>query len=111
MGARWGWRWRRMAADGGFAATLERAKVPAESRRLHLARHRRGPRTRARAWYCRGRLARRRLSAAGKCGRCHRRPDCGALHPRTPAVSILSGFADVSLAQVALVGFVALFAS
>src|SRR5205807_12172 len=56
-------------------------------------------------------LARRRLSAGAGRARCSRRPDRGAICPRSPAVNILSGFADVSLAQLVLVGVVALFAS
>src|SRR5437868_10995435 len=56
-------------------------------------------------------MARCRLSAGAGRARCSRRPDRGAICPRSPAVNILSGFADVSLAQLALVGCVALFAS
>src|SRR5438105_8052037 len=56
-------------------------------------------------------MARCRLSAGARRARGYRRPDRGALCPRSPAVNILSGFADVSLAQLVLVGVVALFAS
>ena len=41
----------------------------------------------------------------------YRRPDRRPFHPRSPAVNILSGFADISIAQLVLVGGVALFAS
>ncbi len=40
-----------------------------------------------------------------------RRPDRRAFHPRSPAVSVLAGFADISLGQLVLVGGMALFAS
>src|SRR5437868_12764112 len=56
-------------------------------------------------------MARCRLSAGARRARGYRRPDRGALCPRSPAVNILSGFADVSLVQLVLVGVVALFAS
>ena len=40
-----------------------------------------------------------------------RRPGRRALHPRSPAVNIVSGFADISVLQLLLVAGVALFAS
>ena len=43
--------------------------------------------------------------------RSHRRPDRHPFHPRSQAVNILSGFADISLLQLLLVAGVALFAS
>src|SRR5437868_6377673 len=56
-------------------------------------------------------MARCRLSAGARRACFHRRPDGRPLCARSPAVNILSGFADVSLAQLVLVGVVALFAS
>ena len=41
----------------------------------------------------------------------HRRPDRRPFHPRSPAVNILAGFADISLGQLMLVGGMALLAS
>src|SRR6202165_4556556 len=41
----------------------------------------------------------------------HCRPDRHPFHPRSPAVSIISGFADISIAQLLLVAGVALLAS
>ena len=41
----------------------------------------------------------------------HRRPDRRPFHPRSPAVNILAGFADISLGQLVLVGGMALLAS
>ena len=105
-------QWRRaLARTRNLAAALERAEISAEGGRFHLPRHCRGPRARPRADACGRRLVGRGFSAGCiRAGR-DRRPDRRPFHPRSPAVNILAGFADISLGQLVLVGGVALFAS
>src|SRR6185436_19394150 len=60
---------------------------------------------------CGRRLVGRGFSAGGiRAGR-DRRPHRRSFHPRSPAVNILAGFADISLGQLVLVGGMALLAS
>src|SRR4029077_5585844 len=86
-------------------------EISVEGGRFHLARRCRRPR----AWPCadagRRCVAGRGFSARSIRAVRHRRPDRHPFHPRPPAVNILSGFADISLAQLLLVACVALFAS
>src|SRR5438132_897488 len=106
------WQWRcALARPRNLAAALERTEISAEGGRFHLPRHCRGPRARSRAHACGRRLAGRGFSA-GCIRACRdRRPDRRPFHPRSPAVNILAGFADISLGQLVLVGGMALFAS
>ena len=100
-----------LARSRNFAAALERAEISAEGGRFHLPRHCRRPRARSRADACGRRLAGRGFSA-GSIRACRdRRPGRRPFHPRSPAVNILAGFADISLGQLVLVGGMALFAS
>ena len=105
-------QWRcALARARNLAAALERAEISAEGGRFHLPRHCRRARARPRADACGRRLAGRGFSA-GCIRACRdRRPDRRPFHPRSPAVNILAGFADISAGQLVLVGGVALFAS
>src|SRR3954462_5223653 len=100
-----------MACARRAAAALDCAEISAPRRRLHRARH--GGRTRARTCLDarRGRLACGGFSPRGSRTRFHRRSSCGTNQPRRENVTIVSGFADISVAQLLLVAGVALFAS
>src|SRR4051795_3532287 len=100
-----------MACARRAAAALDCAEISAPRRRLHRARH--GGRTRARTCLDarRGRLACGGFSPRGSRTRFHRRSSCGTNQPRRENVTIVSGFADISIFQLLLVALMALFAS
>src|SRR3982751_2639755 len=100
-----------MACARRAAAALDCAEISAPRRRLHRARH--GGRTCARTCLDarRGRLACGGFSPRGSRTRFHRRSSCGTNQPRRENVTIVSGFADISIFQLLLVALMALFAS
>src|SRR3984957_10213984 len=100
-----------MARACHLAGALERAEISAAGGRLHRARHRRRPRSRAGARAGRGRLARGGIPARRGRAQSHCRPGRSPFHPGPSAVNILAGFADISLLQLLLVACVALFTS
>ena len=95
------WQFGALAAARHLAEALERAEISAEGGRFHRARNYRRPGARS----CAG-AGRRRLARCGfPAGRTRREGDCRpgrqAFHPRSQAVNIISGFADVSWSAAA----------